>query len=209
MPRSGALWRSPKESQCAARRVPPASTGFPQSSAIAARRHREYADVSASSDHPKWGFLASPEKKFRLRSSKRSDINSFCRSGPKRGFPKARKTESIPRHSTKPSGCRGLPRECAKDQHHWTAIVSLAHTAGSSTAETAIVIARVGRIQFNTRRKRVFSRQVALDEIRLFQHPQWIKEKAETMSMLDRSVAIRHLLSQSVDTSRGVGQYFP
>ena len=71
------------------------------------------------------------------------------------------------------------------------------------------MIARVGRIQFNTRRKRVFSRQVALDEIRLFQHPQWIKEKAETMSMLDRSVAIRHLLSQSVDTSRDVGQYFP
>ena len=49
------------------------------------------------------------------------------------------------------------------------AAVFLMH--GVVNAKAAIVIARVGRIEFDTQRKRVFSCQVALHEIRLFQHP--------------------------------------
>jgi hypothetical protein len=39
------------------------------------------------------------------------------------------------------------------------------------------MIAGIGQISFNTQRKWVFSCQVALDESRLFQHTQWIKQK--------------------------------
>jgi len=42
----------------------------------------------------------------------------------------------------------------------------------------------------------------------LFQHPQWIEEKTETMLTLDRSVAIRDSLSQSVNAGGNIGNIF-